>query len=92
MTVSHSFSPGLSENMPGVVDVRFAEREPAEKRRLLSWEQVKYPHIDAEPGLVLRLCYSVSFFPLFIEKHLYFARGPAGLLSDNRWVYTNLEH
>lgn len=26
--------------MPGVVDVRFAEREPAEKRNLLSWEQV----------------------------------------------------
>lgn len=26
--------------MPGVVDVRFAEREPAEKRSLLSWEQV----------------------------------------------------
>ncbi|XP_041836552.1 tubulin polyglutamylase complex subunit 2 isoform X2 [Melanotaenia boesemani] len=25
--------------MPGVVDVRFAEREPAEKRSLLSWEQ-----------------------------------------------------
>lgn len=35
------------------------------------------------------LCF---FFFLFIEKHLYFARGPAGLLSDNRWVYTNLEH
>lgn len=30
----------LSENMPGVADVRFAEREPAEKRSLLSWEQV----------------------------------------------------
>uniref|UniRef100_A0A674MMY9 Tubulin polyglutamylase complex subunit 2 n=1 Tax=Takifugu rubripes TaxID=31033 RepID=A0A674MMY9_TAKRU len=29
----------ILENMPGVVDVRFAEREPAEKRRLLSWEQ-----------------------------------------------------
>lgn len=27
------------ENMPGVVDVRFVEREPAEKRNLLSWEQ-----------------------------------------------------
>lgn len=26
--------------MPGVVDVRFAEREPAEKRNLLLWEQV----------------------------------------------------
>lgn len=26
--------------MPGVVDVRFVEREPAEKRNLLSWEQV----------------------------------------------------
>lgn len=29
------------ENMPGVVDVRFAERDPAEKRSLLSWEQVE---------------------------------------------------
>ncbi|XP_072238717.1 tubulin polyglutamylase complex subunit 2 isoform X2 [Leuresthes tenuis] len=29
----------ILENMPGVVDVRFAEREPAEKRTLLSWEQ-----------------------------------------------------
>lgn len=26
--------------MPGVVDVRFAERDPADKRSLLSWEQV----------------------------------------------------
>lgn len=32
--------PVVLENMPGVVDVRFAEREPAEKRNLLSWEQV----------------------------------------------------
>lgn len=31
----------LPENMPGVDDVRFVEREPAEKRSLLSWEQVK---------------------------------------------------
>lgn len=29
----------ILENMPGVADVRFAEREPAEKRSLLSWEQ-----------------------------------------------------
>ncbi|KAM9757916.1 tubulin polyglutamylase complex subunit 2 [Menidia menidia] len=29
----------ILDNMPGVVDVRFAEREPAEKRSLLSWEQ-----------------------------------------------------
>ncbi|MED6244248.1 Tubulin polyglutamylase complex subunit 2 [Ataeniobius toweri] len=29
----------ILENMPGVVDVRFAEREPAEKRTLLFWEQ-----------------------------------------------------
>ncbi|XP_034022985.1 tubulin polyglutamylase complex subunit 2 isoform X2 [Thalassophryne amazonica] len=29
----------ILENMPGVVDVRFVEREPAEKRCLLSWEQ-----------------------------------------------------
>ncbi|KAM4583149.1 tubulin polyglutamylase complex subunit 2 [Fundulus diaphanus] len=29
----------ILENMPGVVDVRFAERDPAEKRSLLSWEQ-----------------------------------------------------
>ncbi|XP_008407705.1 tubulin polyglutamylase complex subunit 2 isoform X1 [Poecilia reticulata] len=29
----------ILENMPGVVDVRFAERDPAEKRTLLSWEQ-----------------------------------------------------
>ncbi|XP_076027119.1 tubulin polyglutamylase complex subunit 2 [Genypterus blacodes] len=29
----------ILENMPGVVDVRFAERDPAEKRCLLSWEQ-----------------------------------------------------
>lgn len=32
----------LPENMPGVDDVRFVEREPAEKRSLLSWEQVKH--------------------------------------------------
>ncbi|XP_037535123.1 tubulin polyglutamylase complex subunit 2 [Nematolebias whitei] len=29
----------ILENMPGVVDVRFAERESADKRSLLSWEQ-----------------------------------------------------
>ncbi|XP_051932708.1 tubulin polyglutamylase complex subunit 2 isoform X2 [Hippocampus zosterae] len=29
----------ILESMPGVVDVRLAEREPAEKRNLLSWEQ-----------------------------------------------------
>ncbi|XP_071372673.1 tubulin polyglutamylase complex subunit 2 isoform X2 [Centroberyx affinis] len=29
----------ILENMSGVVDVRFVEREPAEKRCLLSWEQ-----------------------------------------------------
>ncbi|XP_061730713.1 tubulin polyglutamylase complex subunit 2 isoform X2 [Nerophis ophidion] len=29
----------ILENMPGVVEVRLAEREPAEKRSLLSWEQ-----------------------------------------------------
>ncbi|XP_013872486.1 tubulin polyglutamylase complex subunit 2 [Austrofundulus limnaeus] len=29
----------ILENLPGVADVRFAEREPAEKRNLLSWEQ-----------------------------------------------------
>ncbi|XP_076851000.1 tubulin polyglutamylase complex subunit 2 [Brachyhypopomus gauderio] len=27
------------ENLPGVLDVRFVDREPAEKRYLLSWEQ-----------------------------------------------------
>lgn len=32
----------VPENMPGVVDVRFVERDPAEKRSLLSWEQVKH--------------------------------------------------
>ncbi|XP_077458180.1 tubulin polyglutamylase complex subunit 2 [Stigmatopora argus] len=30
---------GILENLPGVTDVRLAEREPAEKRGLLSWEQ-----------------------------------------------------
>lgn len=35
------FAPAVTENMPGVVDVRFVEREPAEKRNLLSWEQVE---------------------------------------------------
>ncbi|XP_017568629.2 tubulin polyglutamylase complex subunit 2 [Pygocentrus nattereri] len=29
----------ILESLPGVLDVRFAEREPAEKRCLLSWEQ-----------------------------------------------------
>ncbi|XP_008318635.1 tubulin polyglutamylase complex subunit 2 [Cynoglossus semilaevis] len=29
----------ILENMPGVIDVRVAEREPADKRSLLSWEQ-----------------------------------------------------
>ncbi|XP_056266921.1 tubulin polyglutamylase complex subunit 2 isoform X3 [Pseudoliparis swirei] len=29
----------ILENMPGVGDVRLVEREPAEKRSLLSWEQ-----------------------------------------------------
>lgn len=29
----------ILENMPGVADVKFAEREPADKRSLLSWEQ-----------------------------------------------------
>ena len=37
----------VPESMPGVADTRFVEREPAEKRSLLSWEQVtnKYIHI-----------------------------------------------
>lgn len=91
---SDSFSPGLPENMPGVVDVRFVEREPAEKRRLLSWEQVEYfTHVLLQTHASLYvsvMLFCVSF--LFAEKHLYFARGPAGLLSDNRWFYTNLEH
>lgn len=39
--VLYEFVPVVTENMPGVVDVRFVEREPAEKRSLLSWEQVK---------------------------------------------------
>lgn len=30
----------LTENLPGVLDVRFVEKPPAEKRCLLSWEQV----------------------------------------------------
>ncbi|XP_067090622.1 tubulin polyglutamylase complex subunit 2 isoform X1 [Osmerus mordax] len=29
----------MLESMPGVMDIRFVEREPAEKRSLLSWEQ-----------------------------------------------------
>ncbi|XP_066502363.1 tubulin polyglutamylase complex subunit 2 isoform X2 [Hoplias malabaricus] len=29
----------ILENLPGVLDIRFAERDPAEKRCLLSWEQ-----------------------------------------------------
>ncbi|XP_068171760.1 tubulin polyglutamylase complex subunit 2 [Antennarius striatus] len=29
----------ILESLPGVADVRFAEKEPAEKRSLLSWEQ-----------------------------------------------------
>uniref|UniRef100_A0AAV2M5V8 Knr4/Smi1-like domain-containing protein n=1 Tax=Knipowitschia caucasica TaxID=637954 RepID=A0AAV2M5V8_KNICA len=29
----------ILENLPGVTDVRFPEREPAEKRSLLNWEQ-----------------------------------------------------
>lgn len=40
--ISYEFVPVVPENMPGVVDVRFVEREPAEKRSLLSWEQVKH--------------------------------------------------
>lgn len=38
----NAFVPVVPENMSGVADVRFAEREPAEKRSLLSWEQVKH--------------------------------------------------
>ncbi|KAK2914786.1 tubulin polyglutamylase complex subunit 2 isoform X1 [Channa argus] len=40
--VAESLTLGITrilENMAGVSDVRFAEREPAEKRSLLSWEQ-----------------------------------------------------
>lgn len=38
MILLHIFC--LTENLPGVLDVRFAEKAPAEKRCLLSWEQV----------------------------------------------------
>lgn len=75
--------PNLPENMPGVVDVLFVEREPAEKRRLLSWEQVNYFTHEMMQA-VGSLYISVSFFFFFfLEKHLHFARGPARFLSDN---------
>lgn len=80
--------------MPGVVDVRFVERRPAEKRGLLSWEQVNYFRHDLMRA-VCTLYITVNLFLssfFILEKHLYFARGPARFLSDNGWFYTNLEH
>lgn len=85
MKIIH-FPPDLPENMPGVVDVRFIEREPAEKRRLLSWEQVNY-FTHELMQFVSSFCVSVSFGVFssffFLEKHLHSARGPARFLSDN---------
>lgn len=57
------FSPVVPENMPGVVDVRFAEREPAEKRRLLSWDQVKYfTHWRHKRAVVAQCCHEPALF------------------------------
>lgn len=77
-----SVSPVGSENMPGVVDVRFAEREPAEKRNLLSWEQVMMLTDDTCRGKKKQCCcFCYAFFfvnvSLRSEKQLHFARGPA---------------
>ena len=70
--------------MPGVVDVRFAEREPAEKRSLLSWEQVKKIHLTEKSNFGLCTVVTCVINQLYFspEKHLYFARGPARFLSD----------
>lgn len=77
----------VPENMPGVVDVRFVEREPAEKRSLLSWEQVKNykttPLKTPTCGLVVTLLSHEPALCLCVEKHVYSARGPARFLSDN---------
>lgn len=64
----YEFVPVVLENMPGVVDVRFAEREPAEKRSLLSWEQVKDGHLKyIKIGLVVHCCHMTLLY-FFIRK------------------------
>lgn len=65
--------------MPGVVDVRFVEREPAEKRNLLSWEQVILltDEICIENDEVFFLYCIVVNVSLRSEKQLHFARRPA---------------
>lgn len=64
--------------MPGVVDVRFVEREPAEKRNLLSWEQVILltDEICIESNEFFLYCIVVNV-SLRSEKQLHFARRPA---------------
>lgn len=65
--------------MPGVVDVRFVEREPAEKRNLLSWEQVILltDEICIENNEFFFLYCIVVNVSLRSEKQLHFARRPA---------------
>lgn len=65
--------------MPGVVDVRFVEREPAEKRNLLSWEQVIIvtDEMCREKKTMLFLSCIFVNVSLHSEKQLHFARGPA---------------
>lgn len=75
---SDSFSPGLPENMPGVVDVRFVEREPAEKRRLLSWEQVEYfTHVLMQTHASLHVSVILCFF-FICRKILVFCQRTCG--------------
>lgn len=68
-----------TENMPGVVDVRFAEREPAEKRSLLSWEQVGRKMHGRCQILIWQYCILLScvihLLCLFARKtHVYYQR------------------
>lgn len=70
----YEYVPILTENMPGVVDVRFVEKEPAEKRSLLSWEQVKDGAIYDKYICSVIHCYHITMLYFFLRKTLVFCQ------------------
>jgi len=76
MILLHIFC--LTENLPGVLDVRFAEKAPAEKRCLLSWEQVWWyfniTEYSQSRSLMWVYFYLVCFSCVFSRKTIVFCR------------------
>lgn len=77
-----------TESLPGVSDVRFVEREPAEKRCLLSWEQVRFIPAEWRSRCVSEIHNELL---CLAEKQLHFAGGPEKLLPHHRWLHAYLE-